>query len=100
MAQHFGRITDHPILGKQEKRKQIAIYFDGKEIIAFEGETVAAALVASGVRVFRHSHKKNEPRGIFCAIGHCTDCAMQVNGVENTKVCVTFVSEGMQVISD
>jgi len=47
---------------------------DGKKIRAREGETVAAALIAAGVKVFRYSVKRNEPRSLFCAIGRYTDC--------------------------
>jgi len=91
------RIIDHPILGEMGKRKQINIYVDGKKIPAYEGEPIAAALAAAGIKVFRFTPNKNEPRGIFCAIGRCTDCVMTVNGQPNVRTCVTPVKEGMRV---
>ena len=45
--------------------------------------------------VYRYTHKKREPRGIFCGIGQCTDCVMKVNGVPNVRTCITPVEEGM-----
>jgi len=91
------RVIDHPILGKLVKKKQISIYLDGKKILAYEGEPIAAALTAAGIKVFRFTPNKGEPRGMFCAIGRCTDCAMIVNGQPNVRTCVTIVKEGMKI---
>ena len=91
------RILDHPILGPLQEKKKVSIEFDGKKTEAFEGESVASALVAAGVRVFRYTTIGNEPRGIFCAIGRCTDCIMTVDGVPNVRTCMTPVKEGMKV---
>ncbi len=41
--------------------------------------------------------KEHKPRGIFCAIGRCTDCVMVVNGKPNIRTCVTPLEEGMKV---
>ena len=94
------RIIQHPILDAWEPGKRVTIYYNGQAIPAQEGDTIAAALVAAGIRVFRHTHRLGEPRGIFCAIGQCTDCAMEVDGVDNTKVCITKVRNGMNVVSN
>ena len=90
------RVTEHPIL-EMETRPEIPIVVDGKTIMAREGETVAAALLANGVRVFRHTNKRGEPRGVFCGIGQCTDCIMEIDGVPNQRTCMTIVREGMVV---
>ncbi len=90
------RIQEHPILPEVD-RKQVTIYFDGQAISAYEGEPIAAALMSAGVRSFRRTVKRGEPRGIFCAIGRCTDCMMIVNGKPNIRTCVTPVEDGMQV---
>ena len=91
------RITDHPILGPLPPAGEVTIYCDGRKITAREGETVAAALAAEGILRFRKTVKYKESRGIFCAIGRCTDCAMTVNGVPNIRTCITTVEENMQV---
>ncbi len=93
------RIEDHPILGKAEPRKKVTLIVDGTPVEAFEGEPIAAALLAAGRRVFRHTVKSNEPRGIFCALGRCTDCVMIVDGQPNVRTCVTPASDGMIVES-
>jgi len=91
------RVIEHPILGKAEKRKKIEIMVDDKIIRALEGEPIAAALIASGIKTFKITNKKREPRGVFCAIGLCTSCAMIVNGKPNVRTCVTPVKEGMKI---
>lgn len=71
--------------------------FDGKELEGCEGETIAAALCAAGISTHRYTTKRHEPRGIFCAIGRCTDCVMIVDGKPNTRTCITPLREGMNV---
>lgn len=93
------RIIHHPILGDIDKRNEVTIKVDGVEIKAYEGEPIASALVASGIKVFRHTKKGNEPRGIFCAVGRCTDCIMTVDGQPNVRTCVTPVRNGMEIQS-
>ena len=91
------RVLDHPILGKAKLGRRITIEVDGQPIPAFEGEPIASALLAAGYRVFRYTVKKGEPRGVFCAIGHCTDCVMTVDGRPNVRTCVTPAVDGMKV---
>ena len=91
------RIAEHPILGVQEKGRTVTFTYDGKELTGFEGEPIASALKAAGVMVHRYTKKEHKPRGIFCAIGRCTDCVMVVNGQPNVRTCVTPLKEGMTV---
>ncbi len=91
------RILDHPILGRAKPGREITIEVDGQPIPAFEGEPIAAALLAAGYQVFRYTVKNKEPRGIFCAIGRCTDCVMTVDGRPNVRTCVTPAVDGMKV---
>ena len=91
------RITEHPILDVEQRKKPVTIYYNGKPLPAYEGEPVASALMAAGIRAFRTTVKKREPRGVFCAIGRCTDCMMIVDGRPNTRTCVTPVHDGLRV---
>ena len=91
------RIESHPILGKPKRGRKVTIVFDGRGIDAYEGEPIAAALMAAGVRVFRYTEKMKEPRGVSCALGRCTDCVMIVDGVPNVRTCVTPAEHGMRV---
>lgn len=91
------RIYKHHILGDLKEPEKVNIFVDGKKIEAFKGEPIAAALIASGIKVFHRTTKRNEPRGYFCAVGVCSDCFMIVNGKPNTRTCVTLVEDGMIV---
>ncbi|MBR1738009.1 MAG: (2Fe-2S)-binding protein [Firmicutes bacterium] len=91
------RVEEHPILGIPQKGQKVRFQFDGKELEGFEGEPIAVALKANGVMVHRYTSKKHEPRGIFCAIGRCTDCVMIVNGKPNIRTCITPLEDGMTV---
>lgn len=93
----MSRIVEHPILEKLPERKRVLISVDGRTIEAFEGEPIVAALIAAGIHICRITKKRNEPRGLFCAIGRCTDCMMTVNGVPNVRTCITPVEENMKI---
>lgn len=94
------RVEKHPVLGDREVGKLVSISVDGKEIQAVEGEPIAAALLAQGMKVFRMTPRFGEPRGIFCGIGRCTDCIMTVDGIPNVRTCVTPVKAGMIITSN
>ncbi len=91
------RVAEHPVLGKLEDEREITIYVDGMPYPAREGEMLAAALTANGISTFRYTKKHHRPRGIFCAIGRCTDCVMTVDGVPNVRTCVTPARDGMRL---
>jgi predicted molibdopterin-dependent oxidoreductase YjgC len=91
------RIELHPILGPRPERRQIMIHFGDRPLPASEGEPIAAALLAAGVKVFRKTSQRGEPRQLFCGIGRCTDCAMIVDGLPGVRTCVTPVRDGMRV---
>jgi len=92
------RMTNHPKLTIQ-RGNQVSFEFNGRRITAYEGETIATALYAAGVRIFSRSFKYHRPRGLFCLFGHCSHCMMRVDGVPNVRTCMEPVRSGMQVAS-
>lgn len=93
----MNRIPNHPILEEEKPAKEVQIFVDDKPFIAREGEMIAAALIANGIFINRYTTHKHKPRGIYCAIGRCTDCIMTVDGVPNVRTCVTEVKDGMHI---
>src|SRR5262249_40016384 len=77
--------------------RTLRITVDGREVVAREGETVAAALLAGGQRVLRLTTRCGEPRGLFCGMGICFDCLMQIDGRPNVRACQATVADGMRV---
>lgn len=92
------RITQHPIL-RFDRGKELHFTFNGRPMTGFEGETIAAALHAAGVKVLAKSENLHRPRGFFCAIGNCASCQMTVDGEPNVRTCITLLREGMEVES-
>lgn len=91
------RIKNHPILGETPEGKVVTFTYNGKEMQGLEGEPIATALKANGVMAHRYTAKTHEPRGVFCAIGRCTDCVMIVDDKPNVRTCITPLVEGMKV---
>ncbi len=89
------RITAHPILPVMPRRS-VAFYWQGRELMAHEGETIASALFANGIRIFGHHPKDGSPQGIFCANGQCAQCLVLADGMP-VKSCMTPVRAGMRV---
>jgi len=82
-----------------ERGRALSFLVDGTEVRAYEGESIAAALVASGRRFTRWTARTGEPRGYFCGMGVCQDCLVTVDGLPNVRACVTPVRDGMRVES-
>jgi predicted molibdopterin-dependent oxidoreductase YjgC len=91
------RIRSHPILGDVPGAATVHLTVDGRQIQARAGESLAAALLADGVRVFRTMPDSAAPRGYFCGVGRCTDCLVVVDGDLSVRACVTQVRDGMVV---
>lgn len=82
-----------------EREPSFSFSFDGQAVMAFPGETIAAALLSAGVRTLRRTEKGDSPRGIFCGMGVCFDCMMTVDGRPHLRACLTRVEPGMQVMT-
>jgi sarcosine oxidase subunit alpha len=87
---------DLRIAGSTEGRREVHFLFDGQPVRAWEGDTVAAALIASGIRSLRHSHSGGDPRGAFCLMGICQECIVALDG-RIIEACRAQVCEGLDV---
>lgn len=77
--------------------KSIGFTFEGRPVAAREGDSVAAALTAAGLRDLRDSTVSGSPRGIFCMMGACFDCLVEIDGIPNRQACMIPVTEGLNV---
>ncbi len=82
-----------------EPRQTVTFTFDGERLQAAAGDSVAAALLASGKLAFRTSVVGGEPRGPHCLMGVCFDCLVCIDGIANRQSCMVAVAEGMDVRS-
>ena len=87
----------------------VSVAVDGVEISAYEGEAVAAALIAAGILDFRRDGN-GKPRAPFCNMGSCFECLVYVETPDddntspgkNTDLrwvrgCMTPVVRGMKI---
>ncbi len=102
--------------------QRIRFSFEGREVEAHRGETVAGALLAAGVRSLRHAEgggrrhaeggvrghaegggqgragSGGQGRGLFGGMGICFECRMEIDGRPNRRACMTPVAPGMKVV--
>ena len=92
-------IDEHPVLdaGYFKRNAKVEFFFDGRRMEGYEGQPIAMALHANGVRVYRETPEMKRARGFFCAIGKCSSCFMVVDGAPNVRTCVTPLEAGMKV---
>src|SRR5687767_1987489 len=60
--------------------------FEGASVLAHPGESVAAALIASGRWSFRDA-RGGGPRGMYCGMGVCGECQVRIDGV-SSRACL------------
>lgn len=75
----------------------LTLTFEGEELPAFAGDTVASALLAAGIRDFTTTEVAGASRGGFCFVGRCADCFVIVDGQANQRACLIPVRDAMDV---
>ncbi len=81
----------------EDARREIEFDFEGRLVTAREGESVAAALLAAGLRGFRATPVSGAPRAPWCMMGVCFDCLLEIDGIGSRQSCMTIVAAGMRV---
>ncbi len=75
---------------------RIQFFFNGREITAFKGETVLAALMAAGIKTLGvDPHGKG--RGALCGMGVCYQCRVSIDGRPGRRACMAQVRAGMVI---
>jgi len=81
----------------RERELSLTIFIDGTATPARHGDTVAAAMLASGRVACRTTAISGAPRGPYCLMGVCFDCLVTVDGSANRQGCMTPVRDGMRI---
>jgi NADPH-dependent 2,4-dienoyl-CoA reductase/sulfur reductase-like enzyme/bacterioferritin-associated ferredoxin len=79
-----------------ELSNQIKFEFEGRIMYAFPGDSIAASLTSYGIINLRVT-SSGDSRGIFCGMGVCHDCLVEVDGNQNQRACMTKVKDGMRI---
>jgi sarcosine oxidase, subunit alpha len=77
----------------------ILFTWNGNQVAAQPGDTVASALYRSGLRTFTYSYEHGRPRGLLCLTGSCPNCMVNVDGVPNVRSCTLPARNGLSVLS-
>ncbi|MFP4049775.1 MAG: FAD-dependent oxidoreductase [Desulfovermiculus sp.] len=78
---------------------QGAVPFTYKDTTFFglEGDSLATALFANGVRIFARSLKYHRPRGLYSLDGECSNTMMEVDGIPNVRTETTVLKDYQRV---
>jgi NADPH-dependent 2,4-dienoyl-CoA reductase/sulfur reductase-like enzyme len=74
---------------------RITVRYEGATVAARPGSSIAAALTAAGLRACRQSEAGD--RGLFCGMGVCGECSIEVDGSAGQLACMTAAADGMQL---
>ncbi len=82
-----------------ERGRPLTLTVDGRSLTAFDGETLAAAMLEKGAAFRRDT--RGLDRGLFCNMGSCSECMVTLlPSGRRARACVTPVSDGMEVRTD
>ncbi|MEM8854871.1 MAG: (2Fe-2S)-binding protein [Pseudomonadota bacterium] len=84
-------------LNRDTRKGMVRFTVDGAAMDAFEGQSVASALLHAGIFALRASPNKSTPRGALCMMGACQECTILIDA-RPQRACQTAVEEGMQVV--
>ncbi len=75
----------------------VHIEFEGRPLTVPAEVSLAAALLACGIRHTRESAINGRPGAPYCMMGVCFECLVEVDGHANAQACLVPVRSGMRV---
>lgn len=72
----------------------VTITVDGEAMTGISGQSIAGMVMACDQLELRRTASGDRPRGVFCGIGVCFDCLVEVNGVQDVRACQRKAREG------
>ncbi|KQO48848.1 sarcosine oxidase subunit alpha [Methylobacterium sp. Leaf86] len=89
--------------GMINRRRPLDFTFDGQRYSGFQGDTLASALLANGVRLVARSFKYHRPRGILTAGSEEPNALVELRSgarrEPNTRATVAELYEGLEASS-
>lgn len=80
-----------------DRSRSVTFSWNGEGYVGYQGDTIASALAASGVRVFSRSFKYHRPRGILTASFHDPNLMVQVDREPNVRAGHRLIEDAMEV---
>ncbi|TIW45026.1 MAG: FAD-dependent oxidoreductase, partial [Mesorhizobium sp.] len=89
--------------GLIDRSTPLSFRFDGKTLLGFQGDTLASALVANGVKLVGRSFKYHRPRGILTAGSEEPNALVELRSgarrEPNTKATTAVLYDGLEAAS-
>ncbi|MBU6419619.1 MAG: (2Fe-2S)-binding protein, partial [Proteobacteria bacterium] len=89
--------------GLVDRTRTVNFKFDGKSYTGFTGDTLASALLASGVKLFGRSFKYHRPRGVFASGSEEPNALVELRTgayrEPNTRATVAEIFDGLEASS-
>lgn len=80
-----------------DKQNTVTITIEGKTFQVPQGETVATAVLVSGLSYTRTTPLSGSARAPLCMMGVCFECLMEIDGIPNRQTCQIQVTNGMKI---
>ncbi len=90
------RLTNLPTL-RVNPQGVIPFTYKKDTYFGLQGDSLATALFANGVRIFARSLKYHRPRGLYSLDGECSNTMMEVDGIPNVRTETTLLKEHQRV---
>jgi predicted molibdopterin-dependent oxidoreductase YjgC len=85
------------LIDRRAEGQTVTLFIDDLQVIAQKGDSVALAVLNSGLTPFRRTPVSGAPRAPLCLMGVCFECLVDVNSKRNVQSCMVEVEPGMQV---
>lgn len=72
----------------------VTITVDGESATGVAGQSIAGVIMATDRLALRRTIATGRPRGVFCGIGVCFDCIVEVNGLRDVRACQRAARDG------
>ncbi len=80
----------------KDSGSKISFSFENKAFVGEPGDSVASAMVRNAQLICRRNDE-GDGRGIFCGMGVCNECAVEIDGKPGVLSCMTALKTGMNV---
>ncbi len=75
LGEPFGSLID--------RSQSVSFRFEGKQVSGYRGDTIASALLASGITTLSRSFKYHRPRGVLSMCGQDSNTMVRVGRKRN-----------------
>jgi hypothetical protein len=92
----YGLANERKVTLGMNREGGVEFLFEGRPVRAQAGQSVGAALLASGIRTLRIDEAGNN-KGLLCGIGYCFECRCVIDGEPDRRACMVEARPGMSV---